>query len=252
MKSSSELSSTAIFNTAEICGVMGRYEEQTSLLQLYARLEIGIRNHGSISTLYKLARLSLEEGDAHTAVGRYQYILDECRALGIDVPSPTFFVEFAHALNLISDYTTALNILPPDDHIKSTLARSVCGHTLFLAKRYDECLKMISDIQTSDAITNQAILKYISDDERGSIQILEQARRRFPSEKSIMRTLVLIKYAKPNTIKSGCMMWLTYLGYQLNYEAEFYNDVVTRLTLAGSPDPVTISALSFIAQEKSK
>lgn len=251
MRASSELSAAAIFNAAEVCGALQKYDEQTSLLQIYARLEIGIRKRGSIGTLYKLAKLSLQSGDAHSAVDRYQYIMDECKSLGVDLPSPSFIIEFAHALNLIFDYETAKSILdtvnPTDD-----LTRAVIAHTLFLSRNYLECEQLILGLETPDGLANQAILKYISGNERGAIQQLEQARRRYPNEKAILRTLVLIKFAKPQTVKSGCMTWLTYLGYQMHYESEFYEDVITRLTLAGSPDPVTISALKFIAAEKAK
>ena len=111
----------------------------------------------------------------------------------------------------------------------------------------DKKFDLIKDIDTYDSLCNIGILIFISGDERKALEVLESARRRFPKERQIVRTIVLIKFAKNNTIKSGAMMWLTYLGYQLHHTKEFYEDVIQGMQLNGNADPVTIASLRFIA-----
>ena len=246
MKSSVSACPDAIFNCAEICGCLGRTEEQTALLQLYARLEYVQTQTGSVPTLYKLSRLSLTNSAFHDAVNQYSYVLNECQNMGMEVPSPDFFCEYAYALNMISDYKTAEEVLPIE-RVHSDFGRAVHGHTLFLARKYQECYDLIKNIDTYDSLCNIGILNFISGDERKALEVLESARRRFPKERQIVRTIVLIKFAKHNTIKSGAMTWLTYLGYQLHHTKEFYEDVIQGMQLNGNADPVTIASLRYIA-----
>ena len=246
MKSSVTDCPDAIFNCAEVCGFLGRTEEQTALLQIFARLEYVTTHSGSVPTLYKLSRISLINSSFHEAVGQYQYVLQECQDTGMEVPSPDFFAEYAYALNMISDYKTAEEIFPIE-RVHNDFGKGVHAHSLFLAHQYNECEKLIANIDTPDSITNVGILNFIAGDERKALQILEGARRRFPKERDILRTIVLIKFSKPKTVKSGAMTWLTYLGYQLHHTKEFYEDIIQGMLLQGNADPVTIAALQYIA-----
>ena len=246
MKSSVAECPGAIFNCAEVCGTLGRTEEQTALLQIFARLEYVTTHSGSVPTLYKLSRISLLDSSFHEAVGQYQYVLQECQETGLEVPSPDFFGEYAYALNMISDYKTAGEVFPLE-RVHNNFGKAVCAHTLFLAHQYKECEEIIANIDSPDSLTNMGILQFIAGDDRKALQILEGARRRFPKEREIVRTIVLIKFSKPKTAKSGAMTWLTYLGYQLHHTKEFYEDIIQGMLLQGNADPVTIASLQLIA-----
>ena len=239
----SHVGTAAIFNLAEVCGFLGRSYEQQTLLQFYARMEKA-QNKGSLSTLYLLARMSMKDRDWRTAVDRYQFIMDEAKANGMDLPSSSFVIEFAHALNQIGDLPGAVEILngiTPD----SVQAKEVIAHTLYLERKYSECRDMISSLKTPEATANKAILEFMSGEEMEAMKLITEARKAAPGNLAITKIAALFMFAKQFSAKGGAAIWLTACGYQLNHQPEYYDELLQTYRYGGVCDPVTVASLEF-------
>lgn len=239
----SQIGTSSVFNLAEVCGVLGRSFEQQSLLQFYVRLEKA-QNKGSLSTLYLLARMSMKDRDWRTAVDRYQVILDEAKDTGMDLPSDTFLIEFAHALNQIHDSKTAMELLN-GQATQTVEAKEVLAHTLYLERKYHECKELIRTIKTPESTANKAILEFMSGNEMEAMKLITEARKSSPGELAITRVASLFMFAKPNAAKGGAAIWLTACGYQLNQSPSYYDELLQSCRYGGMEDPVTVSSLEY-------
>ena len=249
-----------LFNLAEVCGALERTAEQLELLKFYARLESSLK-HGSISTLYLLAKITLENAfldyfhinneDIYAAYEKYNNIYEEIQLRGIDAPSITFPSEFAYVLNMKGDYQFALKIMPPKS-AKTDFEKAVSGHSLWLAKQYQDCDDVIRNIATPESECNRALLSFISSHDKTTISLINNARRESPSDLRIARNASLIYLSRQQTILSGCSIWLTSIGYQLNHQPEYYQDIINQMKTSGKCDPLTLTTLENWKSFRSK
>lgn len=230
-----------VFNLAEILGTIGKFDQQMDLLQFYCRL-LKSKNNGSLSTLYKIAKITLKEGNYRDAIDKYQYILDEAVNNGNDLPSSTFASEYAYALNMIGDYKTAQKIFKCPDS-PSYFEITVTAHSLWLENKFEECFNMIKNLETSDSLSNKAILYYLSGNFKEAFMLSNKARQLEPDNLKIIRNSVLIQLSRQQNIRSGCLIWLTALHYQTDRDEEYYEDLKNVLSTSGLTDKLTICVL---------
>jgi tetratricopeptide (TPR) repeat protein len=234
-------SALGLFNLAELCGCLGKVYEQQILLQFFARAQFAA-GEGSLATLYLLAQMPLREGDFRTAVERYQFVLRESVASGVDLPSPTFTLEYAHALNQIGDFAEAEQIFDGGQAADET-AKLVRGHTLWGARQFDACRRILDRVGAPEAVANRGILTFLAGNDADALRQLNTARRFAPKNTLITRNAVLVHFAGKQTVRDGCIVWLTALRYQLHEEPHVYDEILAMLNLNGKPDPVTLAAL---------
>lgn len=86
--------SFSLFNLAEVCCILDKKYEQLSLLKFYNRLQ-QVHQEGSISTLYLLARVTLENDDLDSASKQYSDLYYKLTIEGIDPPSSNFVSEYS-------------------------------------------------------------------------------------------------------------------------------------------------------------
>lgn len=234
--------SFSLFNLAEVCGVLGRKNEQLSLLKFYHRLQ-KVHQEGSISTLYLLARVTLENKDYDSASKQYSDLLYKITIEGIDPPSPHFIAEYSFILNMKGEFDSALGNLPPE-RAKSDFERLVVAHSLWLSGQYEECDKMISKFDDGfDILCNKALLSFISGDDRTAMRQINAARKKAPHDSRVTRNAVLFQLARQQTVKSGCAMWLSSLGYQRDHQPEFYEDLINQMKTSNNEDQLTLCVL---------
>ena len=234
--------SFSLFNLAEVCGVLGRKYEQLSLLKFYDKLQ-RVHQEGSISTLYLLARVTLENKDYESASKQYRDILYKITIEGIDPPSPQFVAEYSYILNIKGDFESSLNNLNPES-AKSDFERLVVAHALWISGRYEECEKMISRFDNGfDVLCNKALLSFIAGDDRTAMRQINSARKEAPHDSRITRNAVLFQLARQQTVKSGCAMWLSALGYQRDHQPEFYEDLINQMKISNDEDKLTLCVL---------
>ncbi|OHT17562.1 hypothetical protein TRFO_00801 [Tritrichomonas foetus] len=204
--------------------------------------DVMIGNNGSLATLYLLARITLENNDFQDGLKKYEHIFNEIKARGLDPPSPNFLSEYAFVLNMRGDYETALLILPLKC-AKSDFEKSVVGHSLWLAGELNECEKAIANVSNPESICNRALLSFLAGDDKSALTQINNARRESPNDSRIIRNAVLINISRQQTIKSGCAIWLSTLGYQRDHGPDYYEEIISLLKMSNNGDPLTLCVL---------
>ena len=162
---------------------------------------------------------------------------------GLDPPSQHFISEYSYILNMKGDFDSALNNLPPEN-ARTPFERLVVAHSLWLAGRYEECEKMISKFNDGfDIICNKALLSFISGDNRLAIQQINTARKVAPNDLRITRNAGLFQLSRQQTVKSGCAMWLSALGYQRDHQIDFYDNLINQMKISNNDDKLTLCVL---------
>ena len=198
---------------------------------------------GSLSTMYLLARTTLENRNYQDAASRYADIFIELTDKGIDPPSSTFIAEYSYALNMIGNCDVALDKLSLNN-ANTDFEKAVVAHSLFLSQNYRECEKIVNQLElTGENWCNKAILSFLSGDDRAALQQINNARKNSPNNEQIVRNAILINFSRPQTVKAGCVIWLTFCGYQKDHGPEFYQDLIDQMRLSGNQDELTICAL---------
>jgi tetratricopeptide (TPR) repeat protein len=233
----------SLLNLAEMCGFLGRSYEQQLLLEFHARTE-RVLDRGSLSTLYRLAVISLKDGDYETAAERYEAIRSEAIASGCELPSPTFCTEHAHALNHLREFEDAQAVLLVDAQSRDEAARLVSGHSLWLARKFAACRQMLDGLRAAEAVANRGLLAFVAGNHDDAVRQLSAARKCAPQNMAITRAAALVLFAKRQTVNDGCVTWLTAMNFQIDNDAQFDDAVLEKIRYGSKKDQLTIAALT--------
>lgn len=141
------------------------------------------------------------------------------------------------------DFNTALSVLSPEN-TRSDFERLVVAHSLWLAERFEKCELFISKFNSGfDVLCNKALLSFIAGDDRYSMQQINQARKEAPNDLRITRNAVLFQLSRNQTVKSGCAIWLSALGFQRDHQAEFYDNLINQMKISKEEDKLTLCVL---------